>query len=1110
MAAQDLSHSQPPSQSQSLHTTNDNIKRNDRQGSRMPVKKNRQRSSSSLECSSSGPSQDHSLNRSQFSRSSLSFSTELEYTASEAATVKQSPGQGSSSHVEFSLLPSSSQKYPKHPKEKETGLASLKPLRNGCGVPWQWSRMHKGIRRRRRVIRSMGRTSTEEEKHRARASKATCSQGQIFSSEEDSIEDIDPRSQDSITHFTFNSAYLSGHNCQYKGRDKRSHSKKECHSCTSLSSKYQPKLFQDIVGHEIIIKAISNAAQQKKVAPLYLFHGPSGTGKTSTARIFVMALNCESTSLTKPCGSCRGCSRSLYIMELCSGSRISGFERIRTLLQNTTFTQAISGFKVFIIEECHSLTTKAWNELLHIVERGYGSTMVFIVITDDANMVPRAISSRCQKFCFPKLKDMDITLKLTRIVAQEHIGIDREALKLITAKAEGSLREAENILDQLVLLGSNITSSIVQQLVGSVSLDLPEEMSLPLLIFLFSFFCLQVGLVPHNKLIDLLTTAISADTIKTIRLAMGLIASGVEPHTLVSQLASLITEILSGAASSSSAGSSKDKTLLRKGPQLSKLLLSKLCNIALLRKGPQLSKLLLSKLCKIAHLLMLYAYFAANNQSARLCHALKILVETKRQLSSSSDNTTWVVAALLQIASEEISNSISTGVVLPREIITPSDDKSNVQSIGIQLNGLYLDHQSKGRPHHHSINRTPEEADISTNDPGTTTRRIDVTRGKTVEREPNLTNLIDMEEVWQNILGRLHSRYVREFLSHQSKLASLTMSSANAIVHLMFKRPEDKLAAQMSEKGISQALKIAIGCPVTVNMSLEPVLLGIIESNSISAAKSQIADCGSYTQTPFLSESELSFNQNAGVIMHSSTSKKFSLSENNLKSMKLQESIQITQGREDCPSGGQEASITRPQQTHPFYGLLTQESRLDASVDPKTDLSTRDQAPTDTTNIRTATMPKHRWPSLSSIQQGDASVEPYSQDLLFEKANTGRAKGVRRKLQLDKGFSKANEDHNFQHSRTRIGFNRSWSCTDILCQGKTKINNPRQISGWSVTSGPVLHIVWRKIAADPDGRLTMLLRVSISGELLAASSVVLSPTTWSSMERHVTTETADL
>ncbi|PRQ19510.1 putative DNA-directed DNA polymerase [Rosa chinensis] len=216
----------------------------------------------------------------------------------------------------------------------------------------------------------------------------------------------------------------------------------------------------------MVIKAITNAIQQNKIAPLYLFYGARGSGKTSIAIILALALNCESSSFIKPCWKCQGCSRSLSIMELCSGSTVAGFKRIRKLLQSISSLQATPGFKVFILEECESFSTEAWDELSGIANGAYNAGVVFILITTNADMVPRTISSRCQKFFFPKLRDTDIMLKLTRIAAQEGIRIEKEAIKLVTTKAQGSLREAENILDQLILLGPKITSSMAQQLVG--------------------------------------------------------------------------------------------------------------------------------------------------------------------------------------------------------------------------------------------------------------------------------------------------------------------------------------------------------------------------------------------------------------------------------------------------------------------------------------------------------------------------------------------------------------------------------------------------------------------------------------------------------------------
>ncbi|KAF5956144.1 hypothetical protein HYC85_009000 [Camellia sinensis] len=833
--------------------------------------------------------------------------------------------------VKSSLVPSSSARQkglltpllPEPPQyRRSTSTRSLKSrhIYMGCStVPLQWSRMHEGIRRRRRKVfcitssrrsnnngRNKQKTVTETESSCRLHQEQQQEEGQDLSSKEEEEDEEALTSREEIYPILLSQDKV----CRGLRFDSALQTKTDV---LLLSHKYQPKLFQDITGHEFTVKAISKAIEKTKIARLYLFHGPNGTGKTSTARIFAMALNCESTSLIKPkpCWSCRGCSRSLYIMELCSGSRIAGFERIKTLLQSTSFTQAIPGFKVLIIKECHSFNAEAWDELLGMVERGHGSRVVFVLITVDANMVPTNISSRCQKFCFPKLKKEEMTLKLAKIVACEGIRIDKEALKLIIAKAEGSLREAENLLDQLALLGSTITSSMVQQL---------------------------VGLVPQNMLLDLLATATSGDTIKTIRYTRELIATGVEPRALVSQLAYLISDILSGAVvsdSSSSMRSSKDKD--------------------------------------------------------------KRLSRSRSKLSGK-----------------------------------PNAVSKDIHSRG--LSGC-----SRSNIHHHPTSRTSKQPDMDIIEPGSPTiksiDKIQRSRGKEVQKEPNLAHMSDMEEIWQNMLGRIESIYIKDFLCHQVKLASLTVSRANMIVHLMFKRHEDKMAAQMSEESISKALKNAIGCPVTVNMSLEPVDLEIIKANTISISSSQLVNPSNSKQQqriPFLGEFFHNMNFEAAATRHTSTTtlELSPPSEQHSRSrtmkfinctMNQRQHREEGEGEEEEEEGEGEANTTWPQNISPFLGLVTQKNQFDTSADPERDVVLkRGQNSIDTApHIMKANKPKHRWLSLSSIPQSDASVEPYSQDILFEKTNEKRESNTRKTRKFQKkGFLTTTEDRDSQGSAT--------------------------------------------------------------------------------------------
>ncbi|XP_073101245.1 protein STICHEL-like [Elaeis guineensis] len=385
-----------------------------------------------------------------------------------------------------------------------------------------------------------------------------------------------------------------------------------------LIHKYQPKVFEDIVGNEMVVKALSNAIQRKRVSPLYLFHGPSGAGKTSTAKIFSIALNCESPSPSKPCWKCTSCSRSLYTAEMCSGNRNSAFENIRTLLEGTTFMQTFPGFKVFIINECHYLAKYSWRELLEMIEEeNYGGSLVIILITEDAKAIPKTISSRCQKFAFAKLKDSDIAQKLAMVASHEGIKISKDALKLVAAKADGNLREAEILLDQLALLGQCITTSTVQQL---------------------------VGLASHDKLSHLLEAALVGNSLETVRCTKDLIACGIEPQDLVSQLASLVMEILAGT---SPLATSHDKRKMQTQSQV------------------VTCSLLFSHWTSLAHKLH---SVAGDNQPERLCRALKILAETEKQLIMSPCNhTTWATAALLKIASGDSFSGSSSDIILPKD-----------------------------------------------------------------------------------------------------------------------------------------------------------------------------------------------------------------------------------------------------------------------------------------------------------------------------------------------------------------------------------------------------------------------------------------------------------
>ena len=217
-----------------------------------------------------------------------------------------------------------------------------------------------------------------------------------------------------------------------------------------------------------------NSISRGRVAPIYLFQGPRGTGKTSTAKIFAAALSCLVTEGSKPCGICRGCTdfisgKSKDVIEVDSTNK-KAVDRVRYLLKSLSIAplSAFSRYKILLIEECHLLSSKAWLAFLKFLEEP-PPRVVFIFVTTDVDNVPCTVLSRCQKYLFNKIKDSDIVSRLRKIVAEENLDVDPEALDLIALNADGSLRDAETMLDQLSLLGKRITPTLVNELVSLLS-----------------------------------------------------------------------------------------------------------------------------------------------------------------------------------------------------------------------------------------------------------------------------------------------------------------------------------------------------------------------------------------------------------------------------------------------------------------------------------------------------------------------------------------------------------------------------------------------------------------------------------------------------------------
>ncbi|MCO5600071.1 hypothetical protein L7F22_054179 [Adiantum nelumboides] len=543
----------------------------------------------------------------------------------------------------------------------------------------------------------------------------------------------------------------------------------------SFAVKYAPKSFTDIFGQHVVTSALSNALSSRRVAPMYIFYGPHGTGKTSCANLFALALNCLSIDKSRPCWTCRLCLAQLSGKFSLIKEVDSRVKHISSLMRDVVGAPSFL-YRVCLVEECSSFSSRAWNALLKGI-KGASKKTVFIFSTVNLEHVPHAIASQCQKFYFSNVSERDIICKLQQIIMGEGLNAETKAIELIASTSKGSLGDAELMLDNCCRLREKVTVPDVQHL---------------------------VGLIPDSKLMELLHFAFSAERLKTIRSLKEIFDTGVTPINLLSQLASLITTMLAGGHYVPRSEQEHDLFCKQEYTKVETQRLRQALRI-LSEAEKQVQGSPSSAMWLTAALLQ----FAPDlPHLASSCSGLSITQSSVRESTDSECDS---------LKASEVPSIVEK----PRKpcMLSTTDAKgSTVKDITLLSTSVVsFNHMQEYLSF--KVGQLPAiSKGTSLHAPATPITKHDTIDG--VIKQPRETANDDLQQVWQRVLDAINSNNLRCFLQAEGKLVSLSRHEDHTEALLEFHSLQHLSRVQRSKASILHAFRSTLGHHIEVRAHL--------------------------------------------------------------------------------------------------------------------------------------------------------------------------------------------------------------------------------------------------------------------------------------------------